>query len=225
MIDAAFCLGSVADNLDFHVLQAEAIIARLIDGGVYLSDGQLAATVLLTDHRRALLVDIYLKACIGAYILELIDLYDLTETEPLGIDMARDVFRELIDHEVEAQVADIRRDEALEDLFLPEHGHIACEMDRSQGIELVEHQLLAGELVDDIDGHALLGFHILHMEADIEQLFLLEMEDAAFGSDEQPLVGGEDMDILKVEGGVVAAEEHVELEGHGEVTQHGGEGA
>ena len=63
------------------------------------------------------------------------------------------------------------------------------------------------------------------MEAYIELLFLLEVQDAPLGGNLQALVGGIDVHILEVEGGVVAAEEHVELKGHGEVLQHGGKGS
>ena len=68
--DRAFGQGAVAGKLDLHVLQTEAAIACLIDGGLDLADGELTAAVLLTDHGGAGLVDVDGEVGLGAYIVE-----------------------------------------------------------------------------------------------------------------------------------------------------------
>ena len=69
--DRAFGQGAVAGKLYLHVLQTEAAIACLIDGGLDLADGELTAAVLLTDHGGAGLVDVDGEVGLGAYIVEL----------------------------------------------------------------------------------------------------------------------------------------------------------
>ena len=80
-------------------------------------------------------------------------------------------------------------------------------------------------MIDDLDGDASLGFHLLHMETYIQFLFLLEMQNTTLGSNLQLLVRCIDMNVSKEEGRVGTTEKHIEFKWHGKVLQHWRKGA
>ena len=98
-------------------------------------------------------------------------------------------------------------------------------LQRAQGVQLLHHETLNRELLDDDFLDAAFGRHVVNVEMYQQFILVLQVVDVSVGTHDDALVVVIDLDIT--EGYVVVVTLHVdtEVEGHGEVFQYGGKGA
>ncbi len=206
-----------------HIIQPEALDLHALHHGIHLADGQFAP--FQPPHLRSTLFrNVDLERCLTADVAPFRAIHGLPQLEFIRLHVAREILVERVDEECELHVAAIGPHAAADLHALVLHVEPAAVAQRPQRLQLLHHELLDTELIDDAGFHVALGHALVNVEMYVQLVFVLQLVHTAVGPDRQLVVGSLHDDILERQAFTAAAELGGDSERLLEVLQHGGEG-
>ena len=186
--------GAVAVDGYLDVFDLNELIACLIYDGIDMTYWQFA-TLQTTHLRGTRFGDVELEVGRGSYVTNVGHVENLTQLYRFASHGTSEVLGETVNHEVEVQIAVWRGEYSAEEHTFPQHVERTYVAYCSEEVNLLHHELLDNELIDDFCLYGTTCRHLVDVEVDVELILVSEVCDVSCGVDGKQFVVGEDEDV------------------------------
>lgn len=210
--DIACGVGAVALDIDADVADVGALVAAVVDEGCDGANGELSVFVP-AYLGGAQFGDVNVKFSLAVHVANVGHIHDLAYLDGRGVEGAQETSGVVVDGEAEIENAGLGVESAPEGLASLCHAEVTLVTDVAKLAQLVHHEFLHNELIDDFLGHTLLGAQLGDVEVDNGLLSSAQVGDAALGVETEAIVAGGDLYEWKFYLLGCAVEACVELQG------------
>ena len=220
-LQATLGYGAVADHLHIDIPDLDKLIRSLRHVGRHLTNGQLAAQLTAHDGRTGL-GDVEPEVSIGRDGTDVRHIHDLTQLDATGLCTSVKILVVLVQCEVEVDVAGLGLYQSLKLLLLPQHIERPLIVQRTQLVELLHHELLDRELIDDALLLTTLDDSLADIEVYPQGVLVFQAADGSLSLDTEQPARACHRHVAEAHALVVALHAHTEVQWQREVTQHRG---